>query len=159
MIRAYLVGLLPDYRHGKVKAGGKSVAEKLVRRHLQLIFPDITITSNHRPAQLRSRKGRPLEFDLWLPDFKLAIEVQGPQHFREVYGDNTALVANDQHKREWCAANEVKLVWLNWEGATASLFRLPEAQQRQHLAELLGVFLASGHTFLSWESVSSHELA
>ncbi len=94
-----------------------------------------------------------------MPDLKLAIEVQGPQHFRKVYGDNTALIANDQYKREWCAAEGVKLAWMNWEGATAGLFRLPEVEQRQHLGELLSVFLASRHSFLRWDGVGLHEFA
>lgn len=96
-----------------------------------------------------------MEFDLWLPDLKLAIEVQGPQHFRKVYGDNTALVANDKCKREWCAAEGIKLAWFDWEGVTADLFRLPEAEQRFHLRELLTAFLASRHSFLLWEGVGS----
>ena len=85
--------------------------------------------------------------------------MQGPQHFREVYGDNSALVANDQCKREWCAAEGIKLAWMNWEGVTAGLFRLPEAEQRRLLSELFTTFLASRHSFLSWESISSHEFA
>lgn len=159
MIRRYLDGLLPDYRDGKVKAGGKSAAESLLRRLLQQLFPSTTIKCNHKPPRLISPKGRPLELDLWLPDLDLAIEVQGPQHFRKVYGDNTTLVANDQFKREWCATEGVKLVWINWEGATKSLFQLPEVKQLQHLQELLSEYLMSSHTFLQWDRVGSHKFA
>lgn len=159
MIRTYLDGLLPDYRDGKVKAGGKSAAESLLDRLLQQVFPNTTIKRNYRPANLRSPKGRPLEFDLWLPDLDLAIEVQGPQHFRTVYSDNTTQIANDQFKREWCAIEGVKLVWINWEGATKSLFQLPEVNQLQHLRKILSEFRISSHTFLQWDKVGSHKFS
>ena len=159
MIRSYLQVILPDYRRGKVKAGGKSSAEALIRRHLERVFPDIAVMSNTRLDHLRSAKGRPLEFDLWLPEMKLAIEVQGPQHFKEVYGNNDALIANDRYKREWCADQGIKLVWMNWDGVTTGLFRIPEDEQRRHLGELLVRFLASVHSFLWWKGIDSHVFA
>ena len=46
---------------------------------------------------------------MWLPDFKLAIEIQGPQHSKNLYGnDNPALMANDQYKRAWCKNQGIK---------------------------------------------------
>jgi hypothetical protein len=92
-----------------------------------------------------------------VPELRLAIEVQGPQHFKEVYGKNDTLVSNDHRKREWCANQGIKLAWMNWEGATKSLFRIPEEEQRRHLGELLSRFLASEYAFLWWKSIDSHE--
>lgn len=158
MIRSYLAAILSDYYSGKVKAGGRSIAEKLIRRHLESIFPGTTISPNYRSEHFLSPKGRPLEFDLWIPDCKLAIEVQGPQHFKPLYGDdNTTLKANDQVKREWCKLHEIKLVWIEWDGATKSLFRLPEVEQRRHLNELLKSFIKSDSSFLWWRSTVNYE--
>jgi hypothetical protein len=142
-----------------VKAGGKSSAEAIIRRHFEQLFPGTTISPNTRLDQLRSSKGRPLEFDLWLPDLKLAIEIQGPQHFKVIYSDNGALVANDSRKREWCATHGVKLAWMNWDGVTSGLLRLPECEQRRHLGDLFTHFQGSPHAFLWWKNLDSHEFA
>ena len=156
MIRVYLDAVLPDYRADVLKSGGKSSAEVILRRHFESLFPDTIISPNTRLDELRSAKGRPLEFDLWFPNLKLAIEIQGPQHFREVYGDNTALVDNDKFKREWCRKHGVKLAWMNWEGVVKVLFRLPDAEQRQHLKQVFTLFLGNAHSFLLWDDVGTY---
>jgi len=61
MIRAYLLAILPDYRAGRVKSGGKSSAEVILHRHLVQLFPGTTISPNTRLDKLRSAKGRPKE--------------------------------------------------------------------------------------------------
>jgi hypothetical protein len=48
MIRVYLAAILPDYHAGRVKSGGKSSAEAILRRHFGQLFPATTISPNAR---------------------------------------------------------------------------------------------------------------
>jgi hypothetical protein len=150
---------MPDYRLGKLKSGGKSSAEALLCRHLERLFPSHPVLPNKRLDELRSAKGKPLELDLWVPSLKLAVEVQGPQHFRAVWGDNTTLMANDRRKRQWCKANGVKLAWMNWDGVVKELLRRPDEEQHKHLKGIFGRFVSGKQSFLWWKSVAVHESA
>lgn len=110
---------------------------------------------NIRPDELRSVRGKPLELDLYLPAKQLAIEIQGPQHFKAVYGCNAALKANDQHKKNWCRDNGIRLVWMNWEGINKDLLKLSFEQRNRVLISLLTQFMASEHRFLWWEDMDN----
>src|SRR5205085_8424942 len=66
MMRTYLATVVPLWHAGKLKSGGKSSAETLIRRHLEGLFPGKAVLPNKRLDELRSAKGRPLEFDLWV---------------------------------------------------------------------------------------------
>ena len=89
LIKRYLSNILADLLNGNLRQGGKSFAETLLFRSLQEIYEGENILENIRPDNLRSEKNTPLELDLYIPELKIAIELQGPQHFREVYGENS----------------------------------------------------------------------
>lgn len=62
---------------------------------------------------------KPLYFDFYIPYYSVAIEFQGPQHFRpiEFFGGKEAYneqVQRDNIKREWCRLNEVELIEINF---------------------------------------------
>lgn len=151
MIERYLANIEDDLAAGRLKQGGKSFAEKMIERCLRAIYPDAEILMNRRPDELRSAKGKPLELDLYLPAKRLAIEVQGPQHFKAIYGCNAALQANDQRKKDWCGQNGIRLVWMNWEGVNRDLLKLPFKQQVDLLAAHLTELLDSQYRFLWWQ--------
>lgn len=153
IIDSYLSAVDGPYKAGKLKQGGRSAAEAVLKRYLQELLPGRTVLNNHRPDALRSAKNVPLELDLYVPDLKLAVEVQGPQHFRRLHGPNEALLANDQHKKAWCRAAGIRFMWFEWHGLTKSLFRLPAADQLSHLKGLIEKLLGGKHTFVWWENV------
>ncbi len=58
---------------------------------------------------------RPLKFDFYVPMHKTCIEYQGKQHHEPIgfFGGTAKLEANmfrDQIKRDWCAANGIRLI-------------------------------------------------
>ena len=158
MIKSYLISIKEDYAAGIVKSGGKSSAEKMIRKLLESLYPNTAIQSNVRPDDLRSTKNRPLELDIYIPNINLAIEIQGPQHFGNgLYGLNADLMENDLFKKEWCRHRKIKLIWMNWDGITRDLFRKSEAEQRQHLSDLLEKLFSDGHYFLAWGNIASQQ--
>ena len=151
LVNMYLGAIREDYDCGRLRQGGRSFAEKMIRRHLEQIYPQMEIVANRRPDELRSSLNKPLELDLYMPGLQVAIEIQGPQHFIELYGDNTRLLENDKYKKKWCRSHGIKLMWMNWDGISRLLF-LPSNVQIDHLRSLLERLLKGTHAFLWWKS-------
>jgi hypothetical protein len=57
-----------------------SYFEKLVRQYFQALIKNECLY-NHRPNWLRYKTGYNLELDLYFPDLKFAVEVNGKQHY------------------------------------------------------------------------------
>lgn len=74
-----------------------------------------TIRENARPLWLKVKSGGILELDFYIEELKIAIEVQGLQHFQHrsyfhpSYEDFTAQTERDKLKRELCLRNGIKL--------------------------------------------------
>ena len=126
----------------------------MIKRLLQEIYPGIEILSNRRPDSLRSSKNRPLEIDILIPSKEVAIEIQGPQHFRTVYGDNSRLLETDKQKKDWCNQQGIKLIWMNLEGIAKELFRKPAAEQSLHLRNLIQSTMLGSNKFVYWIGVN-----
>lgn len=61
-----------------------------------------------------------LYLDFFLPSVKMAVEVQGQQHFSQVefFQSKSGFLKgqkNDQTKRNWCELNNIKLVELRYD--------------------------------------------
>jgi hypothetical protein len=70
-----------------------------------LLNPNIEVLGNRRLEEMQR-----LEFDIWIPCFKVAIEYQGEQHVKPIpkYGGEEGLCyrkANDKRKRELAKSN------------------------------------------------------
>lgn len=64
-----------------------SKIQRATRERVLLLLKGFDLIENHRPDWLRNPKtGRRLEIDLYLPEVKVGIEVQGEQHFRFIPG-------------------------------------------------------------------------
>jgi hypothetical protein len=85
------------------------------------IAHDILIELGHQPRKCRPKwllnpeTGRSLELDIYIPEFKMAIEIQGAQHFRPLkfFGGESAFIEQqkrDNLKRKLCAENNVCLI-------------------------------------------------
>jgi hypothetical protein len=88
--------------------------EVLTVRALKALFPSTIWQERVRPDFLKYTTGRNLELDLYHEPFKLAIEVQGPHHYRSVDGlaspeQSQAQQDRDTFKRHRCAEGGIKL--------------------------------------------------
>jgi very-short-patch-repair endonuclease len=54
---------------------------------------------------------KPLELDFYFPDLKFAVEINGPTHYRPIYGEEAlaASKARDKRKRDLCKKLGIKL--------------------------------------------------
>ncbi len=153
MIETYIKNIRSDYEAGLLKPGGGSFAEEIIFIALKDIFPDIHLDHNIRLDELRSIRNTPLELDFFIRDVKLAIEVQGPQHFREVYGSNIDLQNNDKYKKTWCRDKNIKLIWMNWERINLLLKNNNHTDfLKKYLQDLINRFLDSEYLFLWWKN-------
>lgn len=67
--------------------------ETLLYETIKKEFPDIEVIQHGRPDWLGKQ-----HFDIWIPDWKIAIEYQGPQHYKplEEWGGEKALVKTQE---------------------------------------------------------------
>src|SRR5690606_10369306 len=121
-----------------------------IRRHIEEIFPGSFVESNVRLNDMRSMKGKPLELDIYIPDKQLAIEIQGPQHFEEIYGCNKALKSNDQHKKQLCREKGIKLLWMDWEGINRDLLKISYEQRHELIDKILHGIMTDDSSFIWW---------
>jgi hypothetical protein len=87
-----------------------SYSEKLCEKSLRLIFEDkVKIFRNYRPDWLKNIKTRKnLELDFYLPQFQVAIEIQGPHHYDDVYQ-----IEKDKTKESILNSNGIKIIKLS----------------------------------------------
>ena len=61
-----------------------SYAEDLFEKSLQLVIGDhYEYLKNYRPDWLRNDTGRNLEYDFYIPELKMAFEIQGQHHYED----------------------------------------------------------------------------
>ena len=109
-----------DHLHGSgcPECGRKfGVAEKKVLNALKEKYNNVTY--QYAPQWLKN-KTSPQTLDFYLPDYKIAIEYQGRQHFysnKKFGGDEgfKKIVLRDKRKFDKCIENEVKLFYISFE--------------------------------------------
>lgn len=150
-IKMYLNNIESDFYSKNLKMNGRSFVECLIYDDLSTIYPDILIERNKRLDAMRSEKNKPLEFDIYIPNLSLAIEVQGPQHFRNIYGDNKQLKKNDQVKVQWSSQNSTNLMWINWENYNRKMIHKFKKERLNILKNKINSFLSDKEYFYYWE--------
>jgi len=96
-----------------------------------------------------------LELELFTEEINLAIEIQGLQHFVDLYFNerqHMALKANDIFKKITCKEKGVKLIWMDWEGVNKCLMRTPREERIEVMKNLVEGFTKSSHNFLMWRN-------
>lgn len=88
----------------KTKGNNVSKLEKWLQEQLTVSYPNIQFQFNHRDA-IKA------ELDIYLPDFKLAFELNGIFHYEPVFGQKSLKQRqnNDQRKMLACAEQGISL--------------------------------------------------
>ena len=90
---------------------------------------------------------------------QFAIEVQGPTHYQDLYGNFEEVKKRDEYKRQWCLDKQIKLMHIGWEGYTKTLYRMPDKQRREGFGRLVTQFLQSDEQFCEVHEDKFKELA
>jgi len=100
-------------KFGYHKIGEEWVNETSLFYQLKQEFPDLEIVHHGRPEWLGKQ-----HLDIWMPNWKIAIEYQGAQHFQAIerFGGEEGLLKTqerDEKKAELCKKNNVELILVN----------------------------------------------
>lgn len=95
---------------GMKRVGESWVSETLLFHQLKQKFPDTIIIQHGRPTWLKQQ-----HLDIWFPDWAIAVEFHGKQHFQpvEFFGGEEAFQQNkkrDRLKKYRCTRNGVVLL-------------------------------------------------
>jgi len=149
-IASYVYNIRPYVVENKIKVGGRSFVEDIIFQDMSKIYPDVLIERNKRLDVLRSDKGVPLEFDIYIPELNIAVEVQGPQHFKKIFGDNSRLIHNDIYKKEWCGKNKTNLLCINWDEYNIKILKLKKARRIEKLKDMVCHLIESKEFAKDW---------
>lgn len=89
----------------------------LAREFLHKIFPTVMILEE---VSIQVSKKEKLYLDFYIPALRVAVEVQGEQHFKFTpffHGTPYEFIQSkrrDSRKKEWCELNEIQIVPLNF---------------------------------------------
>lgn len=119
-------------RAGVPLIGQGWISETELFRNIEREFPETTVIQHGRPSWL----GRQ-HFDIWMPNWKVAIEYHGDQHFKavEIFGGTEGFnktVERDARKESLSIINGVKLFIATKEDDHQELF----VQIRNHVASI-----------------------
>jgi hypothetical protein len=157
LLSDYIERATPDVLAKLHKSPSRSSAEYFIKQDLVKLFPDNKVRHGHRP--IRNINGSFLELDLQITDLQFAIEVQGPTHYQDLYGNFEEVKKRDEYKRQWCLDKQVKLMHIEWEGYTKTLYRMPDEQRREAFGNLVTQFLESDDLFCEVRENRFRELA
>ena len=145
LLSAYIERVTPDVLARLHKSPSRSSAEYFILQDLTKLFPEYKVRHGERP--IRHVNGSFLELDLQIKDLGLAIEVQGPTHYQDLYGNFEEVKRRDEFKRDWCLKHNIKLMHIEWEGYTKTLYKMPDTDRRNTFGQLITDFLDSPQLF------------
>lgn len=99
---------------------GMSGTEKIALGFIQELFPNEEIRTNDRKTIKNPYTDTFLELDFYIPNQSLAIELNGPTHYKPIYGEAKfkRQQKNDQLKRDLCASQNITLIEIPLEPGT-----------------------------------------
>lgn len=106
----------------------KSRCETILKEIILKAFPTINVLENDRTTLPGS-----LEFDLYIPDKKVGIELNGPCHYIPLFGNNALKTTqnNDLQKMKFCQDNSIKFFVINVMGVKNQQQMLQEVFDKQ----------------------------
>jgi len=121
---------------------GKKSVQRLLSVMVSQLLPSATVFEDYQHPLLyweESSKNK-MQFDIWVPQFNLAIEYQGEQHFHDLHkafgpgGISSLYSEKDNFKKQKASENRVKFLTIPywWDGTQQSL----AATLCQHFPEI-----------------------
>lgn len=95
-------------------------------------FPKLNIKTNDRQLLKCG-----YELDLWIPDIKLGVELNGPTHYLNIYGDLDKIQHRDSIKQKEMIENNYKLITININDRSDKVIKLLNDQYIQVIKPLL----------------------
>jgi hypothetical protein len=118
------------YYHNSHKTHGfrRSKIEKYIERELKKLFPELSIVCNKVDTIQ-------YELDIYLPELKLAFELNGVVHYKPIYGTKKfkQIKERDRLKKESCICSGIDLYVFN----ISSIKRFSEESSRPFLSEIV----------------------
>lgn len=106
-----------------------SELQRQVSELLEIYFGEHSIYENIRPDWVLDATGRRLEFDFFIPSLRIALEIQGQQHFTYIpyfHGDFAGFLdqlERDKQKRAACTQEQISLFEITSRAEAVVLFR------------------------------------
>jgi hypothetical protein len=158
MLDQYLPRVSKANEAGQLKQGGTSFAETVLSELLSLETKR-RFVKGERPEWLRNPQGNLVQLDFYLPDFRIAIEVQGAQHFKDVYKSTAQfdrLRENDDYKVRACLENNISMVWVHASGLQDKFFmKLNSTEQLEKIDSFLSLAQKSHPSHVIWTDVNT----
>lgn len=102
------------------KRNRERAKSKLHEKALSIIKELVPLTIVCEEVPIKIKRGKTLYLDIFLPDYNIAIEVHGKQHYEFVkafhgYAHRFGRAQlNDTLKREWCELNGIRIIELKY---------------------------------------------
>lgn len=92
-------------KHNKL-GGQRSLLEEKIDQHIKAKFPNLQYKVNDRD-ELNG-----FELDFYIPALRLGIEINGPAHYKPIYGDESLLKVqkHDLIKQKMCDTKQIRLI-------------------------------------------------
>jgi hypothetical protein len=122
----------PDYKWDSERFGNNFKRQRQVFEIAKEIFGENNVIWNYTSSSLRFRKSRrPIQLDVFVPLWALALEYQGIQHYQPVkfFGGEKQFITRlnlDKEKREICFQNGITLIEIpyTWNGNKSEIKKI-----------------------------------
>jgi hypothetical protein len=112
--REFSIDIRPSKWKRKDEGEGRGIYQSQVGEILSIKFPAAVILEEF------PMPGEGLYLDFFLPSHRIAVEIQGTQHYhynKFFHGDKSRFVEQqnrDRRKAEWCKINHIRLVIIDY---------------------------------------------
>jgi len=126
-----VLSLLPEHQLTRENFAHVSKLQARAFGIVSCLFPNKEVLFEFKhPGIVSPKTGRKLELDIFVPHRKLAIEIQGAQHYRPAWGGDEELKnikQRDNFKRKYCKRLQIKLIEVRddeWDGTVEQFLNI-----------------------------------